>query len=78
MAAQALQPDLFTLIRNALSITNEFHVLKALALICRVRLASYRSSLKEDMKQLRDSALPMFSKMRNVCVLVSCAWLCVR
>ena len=62
--------DLFQCVRGARSIDNEFYVLKTLAAICRVRLASYNQGLTEHVAILKDENVPMFSNERNTVALV--------
>lgn len=62
--------DIFIITRGMLSVSNEYHVLKALAAIARVRLTAYQHSLKEHVDLLVDESIPMFSNQRNTLVLV--------
>lgn len=62
--------DLFSRVRGPISIQNEFRVLRALAAICRMRLASYERSVGENVAILKDESVPMFSNRRNVVALV--------
>ena len=62
--------DLFQCVRGARSIDNEFYVLKTLAAICRVRLASYDQGLTEHVAILKDEKVPMFSNERNTVALL--------
>ena len=62
--------DIFTLLRGGLSVSNEYFVLKTLADISRVRLAAYAHSYQENVGELRDHHLAMFSNERNAIVMV--------
>lgn len=62
--------DIFTLLRGGLSISNEYLILKTLAEISRVRLAAYAHSYQENVADLRDHRLAMFSNERNAIVMV--------
>lgn len=62
--------DIFTLLRGGLSVSNEYFVLKTLADISRVRLAAYAHSYQENVAELRDNHLAMFSNERNAIVMV--------
>ena len=62
--------DIFTLLRGGLSASNEYFVLKTLADISRVRLAAYAHSYQENVAELRDHHLAMFSNERNAIVMV--------
>lgn len=62
--------DAFLELRGALSLENEFLVLKALAQIARVRLASFENSYLKNVEILKDEEVPMFTNYRNSIVLV--------
>ena len=62
--------DAFLELRGALSLQNEFLVLKALAQIARIRLASYKNSYSKNVEILKDEEVPMFTNYRNSIVLV--------
>ena len=68
--------DLFSRVRGPVSIQNEFHVLRALSSICRMRLASYERSIGENVEILKDESLPMFSNQRNIVALVGVEEVC--
>lgn len=62
--------DIFTLLRGGLSLSNEYLALETLANIARVRLAAYAHSYQENVAELRDQHLAMFSNERNAIVMV--------
>lgn len=62
--------DVFIITRGMLSVSNEYHVLKTLASVARVRMTAYQHSLKEHVNLLLDESIPMFSNQRNTLVLV--------
>lgn len=62
--------DTFLLTRGAVSISNEYYVLKAIAAIARVRLVSYHHSYKENLETLLDESIPMFTNARNTVAFV--------
>ena len=62
--------DAFLELRGALSLENEFLVLKALAQIARVRLAAFENSYLTNVAILKDEEVPMFTNYRNSVVLV--------
>lgn len=62
--------DAFLELRGTLSLENEFLVLKALAQIARVRLASFENSYLKNVEILKDEEVPMFTNYRNSVVLV--------
>lgn len=66
----AAYSDLFSRVRGPISVQNEFRVLRALAAICRMRLASYERPIGENVAILKDESVPMFSNRRNVVALV--------
>ena len=65
--------DAFLELRGALSLQNEFLVLKALSQIARIRLATYRNSYSKNVEILKDEEVPMFTNYRNCVVLVGVA-----
>ena len=62
--------DAFLELRGALSLENEFLVLKALVQIARVRLAAFENSYLTNVAILKDEEVPMFTNYRNSVVLV--------
>ena len=62
--------DAFLLTRGMLSFNNEYHVLKILANIARIRLLLYKNSYQENVKIMKDNSIPMFTNYRNTIAFV--------
>ena len=62
--------DAFLLTRGMLSFNNEYHVLKILANVARIRLLLYKNSYQENVKIMKNESIPMFTNYRNTIAFV--------